>query len=47
MIAKFVTDSPAALAAIAEPKLKNVWIHGSVTYVYTDKDYVPPVVPVP
>lgn len=44
MISTFVTDSPAALAAIAKPEQKNIWIHGSITYVFTDEDYLPPVV---
>jgi hypothetical protein len=43
MIAQFKTDSPEALAAISGPELKNVWIHGSITYVYTGDDYVAPV----
>lgn len=42
MIATFQTDSPEALAAIAVDEPKSVWIHGSITYVYTGDDYVPP-----
>lgn len=42
MIAEYKTDSPEALAAIAAPEPKHVWIHGSITYVYTGKDYEPP-----
>lgn len=42
MIAQHLTDSPEALAAIAAPEPKNVWIHGSITYVSTGEDYVPP-----
>jgi hypothetical protein len=42
MIAQYVTDSPEALAAIAEDVPKNVWIHGSITYVTTGEDYTPP-----
>jgi len=41
MISQHLTDGPEAIAAIAEDVPKNVWIHGSVTYVYTDDDYVP------
>lgn len=41
MITQHPTDSPEALAAIAEDVPKNVWIHGSITYVYTGEDYVP------
>lgn len=41
MITQFQTDSPEALAAIAEPEPKHVWIHGSITYVYTGED-IPP-----
>lgn len=41
MIAEFKTDSPEALAAIAEDKPKNVWIHGSVTIIKTGDDYEP------
>jgi hypothetical protein len=42
MIAHFITDSKEALTAIAAPEPKNVWIHGSITYVSTGEDYVPP-----
>lgn len=42
MIAHYQTDSPEALAAIAAPEPKNVWIHGSITYVRTGADYVVP-----
>ena len=38
MIAEFHTDSPEALAAITAPESKHVWIHGSVTFVYTGDD---------
>lgn len=38
MIAEFHTDSPEALAAIAAAEEKYVWIHGSITYVYTGED---------
>lgn len=41
MIAQYPTDSLDALAAIAAPEPKNVWIHGSITYVSTGEDYVP------
>ena len=41
MIAEYKTDSPEALAAIAAPEPKHVWIHGSITYVYTGQD-IPP-----
>lgn len=44
MIIEFKTDSPEALEAIESPEPKHVWIHGSVTYVYTGDDIpVPPV----
>lgn len=43
MITQHTTDSPEALEAIASPEPKNVWIHGSITYVYTGEDYTPPV----
>lgn len=42
MIAQYQTDSPEALAAITEDVPKNVWIHGSITFVYTGEDYTPP-----
>lgn len=42
MIAQYVTDSPEALAAIALEEPKNVWIHGSITYIFTGEDYTPP-----
>jgi hypothetical protein len=45
MIAHYSTDSPEALAAIASSEPKNVWIHGSITYVSTGADYAPPVAP--
>lgn len=38
MIATYTSGSPEALAAIAEPEPKHVWIHGSITYVYTGED---------
>ncbi len=38
MIAEFPTDSPDALAAIAAHEPKHVWIHGSVTFIYTGED---------
>ncbi len=38
MIAQHPTDSPEALAAIASPEPKHVWIHGSVTFIYTGED---------
>lgn len=41
MIVKYPTDSPEALAAIAAPEPKHVWIHGSITYVYAGED-IPP-----
>lgn len=43
MIAQFVTDSTEALEAIAAEEPKNIWIHGSITYVYTGEDYTPSV----
>jgi len=43
MIVQYVTDSPEAVAAIAKPEPKNIWIHGSITYVSTGENYVPPV----
>lgn len=43
MTAKYVTDSAEVLAAIDTPEPKNVWVHGSITYVSTGEDYVPPV----
>lgn len=42
MITEYKTDSSEALAAIAADEPKNVWIHGSITYVYTGSDYTPP-----
>lgn len=45
MITEYVTDSPEALAAIADnTEPKAVWIHGSITYVMTGDDI--PQVPV-
>lgn len=44
MITQYITDSPKALAAIAAPEPKNIWIHGSIIYVSTGEDYVAPVV---
>ncbi len=41
MIAEYLTDSPEALAAIAAPEPKHVWIHGSITFVYTGDDLPP------
>lgn len=41
MIAQHITDSPEALAAIAADEPKHVWIHGSITLVYTGED-IPP-----
>jgi hypothetical protein len=41
MIAQHQTDSPEALAAIAAPEPKHVWIHGSITFIYTGQD-IPP-----
>jgi hypothetical protein len=38
MIAQYATDSPEALKAISDPEPKHVWIHGSITYVYTGED---------
>lgn len=43
MIAQYETDSAEALAAIETEEPKNIWIHGSITYVYTGEDYQPPV----
>jgi hypothetical protein len=41
MIIEYVTDSPEALAAIADiSQNKNVIINGSQTFVYTGADYV-------
>lgn len=45
MIAEYVTDSPQALAAIAAPGNKNIWINGSQTFVYTGEHYVVPQAP--
>ena len=48
MITEYKTDSPEALAAIADTSQpKNVMINGSVTYVYTGADYVPEPVQMP
>ncbi len=41
MIAQHVTDSPEALAAIAAPEPKHVWIHGAATIIYTGDDMPP------
>ncbi len=38
MIYTFKTDSPEALALIDSPEPKHVWIHGSITYIYTGED---------
>lgn len=38
MIVQFRTDSDEALAAISAPEPKHVWIHGSITYIYTSED---------
>lgn len=37
-IEQYGTDSPEALAAISAPEPKHVWIHGSMTYIYTGED---------
>lgn len=42
MIAEYKTDSPEALAAMAVDEPKEVWIHGSITYIRTGDDYIPP-----
>ena len=44
MITQFHTDSPEALDAIAAPDPKQIWIHGSITYVYTGDDMQPVIV---
>lgn len=44
MISEYITDSKEAIAEIALPYEKNVWIHGSITYISTGSDYTPPVV---
>lgn len=41
MILELVTDSQEALAAITTQEPKHVWIHGSITYVYTGADITP------
>ena len=38
MILQYPTDSKEALAAIASPEPKNIWIHGSVTEIRTGED---------
>jgi hypothetical protein len=44
MITEYVTDSPEALATIADmSQPKNVMINGSVTQVMTGSDYVAPI----
>jgi hypothetical protein len=44
MITEYITDSPEALAAIADmSQPKNVMISGSVTQVMTGSDYIAPI----
>lgn len=45
MIATYESGSPELDAALAAPEPMYVWIHGSITYVYTGEDV--PVEPVP
>ena len=42
MIVEYKTDSPEALAAIADTSQpKNVMINGSITVIFTGADYAP------
>lgn len=47
MIAEYKTDSPDAVAAIADKsEPRNVLIHGSITKIMKGKDYVPDPTPI-
>lgn len=38
MISQYDTDSSEVLAAISVPEPKHIWVHGSITFIYTEED---------